>query len=107
MEELLAYGARSSFANERLSLLDPADPTSDRVYTLKRQWSDGTEAIRMSVPEVIEKLVSLIPPPYVHASRYFGILASHSKWRRKIILRPEVKKGFVASLDGQDPQRMT
>ena len=107
LEELLAYGARSSFANERLSLLDPADPTGDLVYTLKRPWSDGTEAIRMSPPEIIEKLVSLIPPPYVHASRYFGTLASHSKWRRKIILRPEVKKGFVASPSGQDPQRMT
>ena len=33
LEELLAYCARSSFANERLSLFDPADPTSDLVYT--------------------------------------------------------------------------
>ena len=107
LEELLAYGARGSFANERLSLADPSDPTGDLHYSLKRPWSDGTEAIKISPAELIEKLVSLIPTPYTHASRYFGILASHSQWRHKIILRPEVKKGFVASTDGQDPQRMT
>ena len=41
------------------------------------------------------------------ASRYFGILASHSQWRGKIILRPGIKKGFVASADDQAPKRMT
>jgi len=107
LEELLAYGARGSFANERLSLADPSDPTGDLVYSLKRAWSDGTEAIKMSAPELIEKLASLIPPPYVHASRYFGVLASHSQWRRQIILRPNVKKGFVAGDDGLAPKRMT
>jgi hypothetical protein len=33
-------------------------------------------------------------------SRYFGILASHSKWRRHVVIRPDVKKGFVALQDG-------
>ena len=107
LEELLAYGARGSFANERLTLADPGNPTGDLLYSLKRVWSDGTEAIKISPAELIEKLVSLIPPPYVHASRYFGVLASHSQWRRKIVLRPEIKKGFTASLDGQGPQKMT
>ncbi len=107
LEELLAYGARGSFANERLSLADPGNPTGDLHYSLKRPWSDGTEAIKISPAELIEKLVSLIPRPYAHASRCFGVLASHSQWRRKIILRPAIKKGFVASADGQAPQRMT
>ncbi len=59
----------------------------------------------MSPAETIEKFVALIPPPYTHQSRYFGILASHSKWRRKIVLKPEVKKGFVATTAGVE--RMT
>ena len=54
---------------------------------------------------MIEKLVALVPPPYVHLSRYFGVLSSHSRWRRQIVLRPEVKKGFVAGSAG--PERMT
>ena len=107
LEELLAYGARGSFSNERLSLADAENPDGDLLYSLKRMWSDGTEAILMSPAELIEKLVALIPPPYVHLSRYFGILSSHSKWRRQIVLKPHVKKGFVASADGKDSQSMT
>ena len=107
LEELLAYGARGSFANERLSLADPSNPTGDLLYSLKRAWSDGTTSIKISPGELVEKLVSLIPTSYTHASRYFGVLASHSKWRRMIILRPAIKKGFVASPDGNAPRRMT
>jgi hypothetical protein len=107
LEELLAYGARGAFANDRLSLCDPEKPDGDLVYSLKRPWSDGTEGIVMSAAETIEKLVALIPPPYVHLSRYFGVLSSRSKWRRQIVLRPEIKKGFVASADGQSSERLT
>ncbi len=107
LEELLAYGARGSFANHRLSLADPQKPDGDLAYTLKRPWSDGTEAIVLSPAEMIEKLVALVPPPYVHLSRYFGVLSSHSRWRRQIVTRPDIKKGFVAVEGSTSPQRMT
>src|SRR5690606_34582363 len=90
----------------RLSLLDPENPDGDLVYTLKTPWSDGTESVQLSQHEAIEKLVALIPPPYVHMTRYFGVLSSHSKWRRQIVLKPHVKKGFVATTSG-DVERMT
>ena len=107
LEKLLAYGARGAFSNQRLSLKDPADESGDLVYTLKSRWTDGTEAILVSPPELIEKLVALIPPPYIHMSRYFGVLSSHSKWRRKIVIKPHVKKGFVATGVGHATMRMT
>jgi hypothetical protein len=107
LEELLAYGARGSFANDRLSLLDSEKPDGDLVYSLKRPWSDGTEGVVMSPSEIIEKIVALIPPPYVHLTRYFGVLSSHSKYRRRIILRPGITKGFVAATDGSSPQRLS
>jgi hypothetical protein len=100
LERLLAYGARGSFSNQRLSLACPDDPGGDLTYSLKAPWRDGTEAILISPAETIEKLVALIPPPYGHLSRYFGVFASHSRWRRKIILRPDVKRGFVATPNG-------
>jgi hypothetical protein len=100
LEKLLIYGARGAFAHERLSLADPLAPRGDLVYRLKTPWSDGTEAILLSPAELIEKLVALVPPPYVHMSRYFGVLASHSKWRRRVVLKPDVKRGFVALGDG-------
>ena len=59
LEELLAYGARGSFANERLSLADPSDPSGDLVYSLKRPWSDGTEAIKMSPPGSLSSKASV------------------------------------------------
>jgi hypothetical protein len=43
----------------------------------------------------------------VHLSRYFGALSSHSKWRRRIVMRPQVKKGFIALAGSQDPVRLT
>ena len=45
LEQLTAYGARGSFANHRLSLANPQQADGDLVYTLKRAWSDSTEAI--------------------------------------------------------------
>ena len=41
LEELLAYGARGAFSNQRLSLVDPENPTGDLQYSLKRAWSDA------------------------------------------------------------------
>jgi hypothetical protein len=107
LEKLISYCARGAFSNERLSLFDPDNPNGDLVYELKTPWSDGTQAILLSPEELIEKVVALIPPPYVHLSRYFGILSSHNKWRRKIVLKPHVKKGFVATPDGQGVQKVT
>ena len=107
LEQLLSYGARGAFSHKRLALLDPANAQGDLVYTLKTRWRDGTEAIRLSPAELLEKLVALVPPPYVHLSRYFGVLSSHSKWRRHIVLRPHVKKGFIATPGSTDPVRLT
>ena len=103
---LVSYCARGAFSNERLSLLDPDDPEGDLVYELKVPWSDGSQAILLSQDEIIEKIVALIPPPYIHLSRYFGILSSHNKWRRKIVLKPHVKKGFVATPDGKGVEKV-
>ena len=57
---------------------------------------------------LIEKISALIPPPYVHLTRYFGVFGPHSGGlRKKIILKPHVKKGFVAVKDEDNPSRMS
>jgi hypothetical protein len=88
-------------------LADPNNPQGDLVYQLKSPWADGTQALILSAAELVEKLVALIPPPNAHLKRYFGILSSRSKWRRQIILKPHVKKGFIATPDGHSSERMT
>jgi len=73
LEKLLAYGARGPFSSQRLSLLDPANPNGDLVYTLKTPWLDGTEAIQLAQHEAIEKL-SLSPnSPSSHPAASFEI----------------------------------
>jgi hypothetical protein len=56
LEKLLAYGARGSFSNQRLSLADADDPDGDLVYSLKAPWRDGAEAILLSPTDAIESL---------------------------------------------------
>ena len=107
LEELVAYGARPAFAHRRLALKNPESREGDLVYTLKTAWKDGTTAIVLSHSELFEKLVSLIPQPYSHQTRYFGVLSSHSRWRRAIVLKPHIKKGFVAASGGTTPEKMT
>lgn len=97
LEKLISYASRGPFSHERLSLKDPANPQGDLVYQLKTPWHDGTNAIVLSQMELIEKLAALVPPRYLHQTRYFGAFASASKMRPKIIIRPHVKKGYVAS----------
>lgn len=105
LEQLISYTTRPPFSHKRLSLKDPDNRDGDLLYELKSPWRDGTTAIQLSHAEFFEKLAALVPPPYSHTSRYFGVLSSHSEWRSRIILKPGVKKGFVAVGDGP-PERM-
>jgi len=102
LEGWISYAARGAFSHKYLALRNPKHPHGDLIYTLKTPWKDGTEAIVLSPMELIEKLAALIPPPYIHMTRYFGVLSSHSKMRRHIILKPGVKKGFVAEENDED-----
>jgi hypothetical protein len=70
-------------ATERLSLL------SDRrlLYRLRRRWRDGTTHVVFEPQELLEKLVSLVPPPRAHQVRYHGLLAPSAGWRAEIVPR--------------------
>ncbi len=90
LESLIQYLARGPLANERLEILD-----GERVrLRLKTPYSDGTTHLVLTYGEFIEKLVALIPPPRHHLVRWGGVFAPNSPYRKRITLRPEVKKGF-------------
>ncbi len=107
LENLISYGARGPFSHKRLSLKDPTSPDGDLVYELKSAWHDGTRAILLSQMEIIEKLAALVPPKYLHTSRQFGVFAPNSSMRRDVVLKPHVRKGFVASADGSTVERLS
>jgi hypothetical protein len=47
-----------------------------------------------SPSEFLEKLTALVPPPKTHLVRWSGVFASNSPYRRNIVLKPNVRKGF-------------
>jgi hypothetical protein len=74
---------RPPVANARLRKL-----SDGRVeLTLKRPMHDGTRAIALTPSQLLRRLAAIVPPPRVHALRYFGALAPNAK------LRPLITRG--------------
>jgi hypothetical protein len=81
---LCKYTLRPPLANDRLKILD------DNVVRLefKKPWSDGTSSVEMSPLALIARLAALVPPPKRHLTGYFGLLSSHSSFRRQCVPAP-------------------
>jgi hypothetical protein len=88
--KLVEYIARGPLSNERLEIL----PSGNVNLQLKTPWQDGTTHLQFTPTEFIEKLAALIPPPRGHLVRWCGVFAPNSKYRRRIVLKPEIKKGM-------------
>ena len=99
----MKYISRPPVAISRLS--HHPSGNGDLIYTLKNKWHDGTTAIRLSPMELMEKLAAIIPPPRSHLVRHWGVFGSHSKWRSKVVLKPEKRKGFAPD-GGYDPKKV-
>lgn len=90
LENLIRYMARPSLSTQRMSLT----PTGDIKYELKKKWRNGVTHVLLSPMELIEKLCALIPLPYFHLVRYWGVFAPNSKLRQGVIpgkTRAEIK----------------
>lgn len=90
LKRLIEYIARGPLSNDRIEIT----PDKKVKLRLKTPYTDGTTHILLSFSEFIEKLVALIPPPKSHLVRWAGVFAPNSPLRKKIILKPEKKKGF-------------
>ena len=87
LEHLCRYVARPPVATERLSRL----PDGRLLYRLKRRRRDGTTHMIFEPAELLEKLVSLVPPPRSHQVRYHGVLAPSAGWRADVVPLPPVE----------------
>lgn len=95
LEKLIEYIARGPLSNERIEI------TSDGKVKLKLKsnWSDGTSHLLFTPEEFLEKLAAIIPPPKSHLVRWSGVFAANAPMRKKIVLKPEEKKGFEFGAD--------
>lgn len=84
-ERLLRYGARPPLSLERLRRL----PGGRVAYRLK-YVSRGTRGKHrvMSGLEFMARLAAIICPPRYPLTRFAGVLAPRSKWRREVVPRP-------------------
>lgn len=80
LEQLVRYTARPAVSEERLS-----EVNGDIHYRLKSPWTDGSTHVVFTPLEFLEKLAALIPPPRIHLTRFHGILAPHSKYRKFVV----------------------
>ena len=79
LEKLCRYGMRPPFSQERLSI------SQDGKVQLKlqRPWptQDGLSVLSFDPVTFLRRLSPLIPPPYAHLIRYWGLLAPNAKGR--------------------------
>jgi len=90
LQKLIEYMARGPLSNERLEI-----QSDGRVkLKLKTPWHDGTTHLLLSPGEFLEKLAAIIPPPRSHLVKWGGVFAPNSPLRRKVVLKPDSKKGI-------------
>ena len=88
LRKLVEYMARGSLSNQRLELL----PDRKVKLNLKTLWHDGTSHLLLTPSEFLEKLAAIVPPPRAHLVKWGGVFVPNSPLRRKVILKPGVKK---------------
>ena len=98
LRKIISYSARGPISNKRLSQTEDGKIKLE----LKTRWADGTTHLLFTPEEFIEKLVALIPPPKTHLVRWAGCFAPNSPYRKKITLKPEVKKAFQFKNSNED-----
>ena len=77
LERLCRYIQRPTLAQDRLEELDDGR----FYYRFKRVWKNGTRGIFFEGPDLLERLVALIPPPRKHQLRYHGVYAPNSRFQ--------------------------
>jgi hypothetical protein len=79
LEKLCRYGMRPAFSHERLRLT--ADGKVE--LALRKPWPspDGISVLQLEPVQFLRRLTPLIPPPFAHLIRYFGLFAPNAKLR--------------------------
>ena len=79
---LCRYGKRAPFSIQQFSRLENGNVR----FQLKRSSPHvgGATHLVMEPKKVIRRLITLIPPPYSHSTRYFGVFAPNFRRRNEV-----------------------
>ncbi|MFH1464836.1 MAG: transposase, partial [Pseudomonadota bacterium] len=81
LERLSRYCARPALSLDRLDRLD--DQTL--VYRFPRPAPDGSTHLVLTPLDLLARLATLLPPPFRHRVRYFGVLAPNARLRTAVV----------------------
>jgi hypothetical protein len=93
-ERLCRYGARPPLSLERLRRL-PGGRVAYRVKYV-RAGKRAKHRVMTSI-ELLARLSALLPPPRYPLTRYHGVLAPRSAWRREIVPRVPARSAVVTA----------
>ena len=92
LEKLCRYGLRPPFSHQRLSLSDDGHV----LLALRRPWPrpGGVSVLRFEPVAFLRRLAALIPPPWAHLVRHYGLLAPNAKGRDLLPAAPASPSGL-------------
>lgn len=94
LRRLIRYVLSPPFTSKQLR----PDPSSadHALIDLKRPMRNGTETLRLSLGQLIDRLVWATPRPNAHLLRFHGVYASHAALREEVI--PEAPPKYIPSV---------
>jgi hypothetical protein len=99
-ERLCRYGARPPLSLERLRRL-PGGRVSYRLKYVDR-GRRGKHRV-MTGLEFMARLAAIIAPPRYPLTRFAGVLAPRSKWRREVVPKPRERRDGCDAAPGDKP----
>jgi len=81
LERLCRFVTRPAICLERLS----GDATRQVIYELKHPFRDGTTHVLFTPQDFLARLAALVPRPRVNLTRYHGVFAPNSPFRRAVV----------------------
>jgi len=99
-ERLCRYGARPPLSLERLRRL-PGGRVSYRLKYVDR-GRRGKHRVMMGI-EFMARLAAIIAPPRYPLTRFAGVLAPRSKWRREVVPKPRESRDRCDPARGDKP----
>ena len=81
LERLCRYITRPAICLDRLS----TDSAGQVVYRLKHPFRDGAPHVLFSPEDFIARLAALVPKPGSNLTRYHGVFAPNSAFRRAVV----------------------
>ena len=81
LEHLCRYVTRPAICLERLS----TNAAGQVIYELKHPFRDGTTHILFTPQDFLARLAALVPRPRANLTRYHGVFAPNSPFRRAVV----------------------